>query len=103
VKYRGVRLIPHFSHPDCSSDAFAEVYHGNAPAPTGTCYQYRRMGGSRYTSPGPLVRKGARTPDMLYMFFVFSGIIIICLLYKLTFSYKATVTLPLRVSLSHLV
>jgi len=58
VKYQGFRLIPRFSHPNCSTDAFVEVFHGNAPARTGMCYQCRRIGGSRYTLPGPGVGRG---------------------------------------------
>jgi hypothetical protein len=52
---------------------------------------------------GVAIRKGARGPTMLHMFYVFLGSIIICQVYKLTLSYQAQVTLKLAASLSNLV
>jgi hypothetical protein len=63
-------------------------------------YQCRRDGGSRYKLLGPGGPEGGPGLDYVTYIFVFLGNIIICRLYKLTFSDQAQVTLQLTVSLS---
>jgi hypothetical protein len=51
---------------------------------------------------GPAIRKRAQGPQFVNVFLVL-GSTIICLLYKLTLSHQAQVTMQLTVSLSDLV
>ena len=59
--------------------------------------------GSRYKIPGPGGSEGGPGPDNFPYVYVFLCSFIICLLYKLTLSAQAKITLQLRVSLSDLV
>ena len=51
--------------------------------------------GSRYKLPGPGGPDGGPGPDYVAYVFVYLGTIIICLLYKLTLSAQAQVSLEL--------
>ena len=58
------------------------------------------QGGSRYKLRRPDGSEGGRRSDYVASAVVFLGSIIICLLYKLTFSDRAQVTMKMRVSLA---